>query len=128
MGRHLGYGEETVVAASFLALELFAFDNADEACADGNAWKSRLIHEKKNVDGVTVRRFRAGQKPEIVGEGHSGGQNFLDAEDVLFVVVSELVAAAFRCLDDDLDQAFGLVDGLEQDGIAQALGDLLWHE
>jgi len=46
-----------------------------------------------------------GMNPEVVGKCHSGRQDLFQLEDSLFGIVGVLVAAPFRCFDDDLDHA-----------------------
>jgi len=73
----LGNRNEAVVADGLAAVLLLAFDDADETGAQKAAGKGWLIHENQNVNGVAVTGNRTRQEAEVIGEGHTSGENFL---------------------------------------------------
>ena len=104
-------GDEPVVADALLAVDLFAADNTDKAGADETAGEGGLVHEKEDVDGIAVVGESAGEETEVVGEGHAGGENLLEREDLLVGVEAIFVAASLGSFNDDLKDAI-FVDGL----------------
>src|ERR1700733_3547511 len=107
----LGDGDEAVVADALLAVDLFAADNTDKAGADETAGEGGFVHEKEDVDGIAVVGESAGEETEVVGEGHAGGENLLEREDLLVGVEAIFVAASLGSFNDDLKDAI-FVDGL----------------
>ncbi len=60
-----GDGDEAVVADALFAVELLAFDDADETGADEDSREGGLVHEEENVDGVAVAPAMVrGRKPK----------------------------------------------------------------
>src|SRR5579862_834213 len=113
------YCDEAVVSDLFLSAELFAFDHANKAGPDSNAGESRLIHQKKNVDGISVWCNCLRQEPEVVRKGHPGREDLLQHEYLLMRIEGEFIAAAGGRLDDDLDHAILLADRFEMSRIGQ---------
>src|ERR1035438_2751692 len=99
----IGFGnrDEAIVTDLLLAVELLAFDDSDQPCANGNSRECRFIHEQKYIDRVAIGRESLRQKAKIVREDHSGRKNFLQHEDPLLGIESELVTASLGCFDDD---------------------------
>ena len=83
---------------------LLAFDDADEAGHEGAAGEGGFVHENEDVDGVAVVGEGAGEEAEVVGEDHAGGESGFEDEDLLDVVETVFVAAAFGGFDDDLEK------------------------
>ena len=73
----LGDGYEAVVANPLLALKLFTFDDANKPGKQETAREGWLVHQDEHVDGIAVVGDGAGQEAEVVGKGHSSGENFL---------------------------------------------------
>ena len=52
----LGDGDAPVIANALFAVDLLALDDADETGRNGKTWEGGLIHQKENIDRVTVGR------------------------------------------------------------------------
>lgn len=116
---------QTIVPYFSSFVQLFAFNNADKTRPEQTAWKSRLIHQNQNVDGVAVAGYCSRQKAEIIGKRHPGGEDFAQREDLLIRVESIFISASLGRFNHDLKNVSRLVDRLEQGGIAHRPGRLL---
>jgi len=117
----IGDGNEPVVADALLAVDLFAFDDSDETRRDEDTGEGGFVHEDEDVDGVAIAGEGAGEESEVVGEGHAGGEDLLEREDVLRGIECELVAAEAWGFDDDLEEIVLFVDGLELDRVGEGV-------
>jgi hypothetical protein len=115
----VGNRDEAVVSDALLAVDLLTFDDSDEAGGNENAGEGWLIHENEDVDGVAVSGDGAGEESEVVGEGHAGGKDGFEREDMLIGVKGELVAADTWGFDDDLEEIVLFIDGFELDGVCE---------
>src|ERR1700730_15873714 len=71
-----------------------------------------LIHQHQHVHGVAVVSFSARNEPSAIAKSHSAWQNFIQFENVIIAIKSELVSASFRGFDDYSEQP--LVIGVER--------------
>src|ERR1700728_946358 len=125
----VGFGDsqQAVVPNLLFAVQLFAFNDADEAGTHGNAGKSRLVHQQQDIEGVAVRCKGPGQKTEVVREAHACRQNRLDGKDSLLGIEGKLVAAALGGFNDDEEEAVLFIDGLELGRVGQTFRRTLCH-
>ena len=54
-----------------------------------------FLHQNQYIDWVTIISFSGRNEPEVVRKSHSGGQYFLEFEDVIIRIKSELVSLPF---------------------------------
>src|SRR5215207_3759908 len=84
-------------------LALLDLENADEAHVDEAAGRTRRVHEDQHVERVAVATFGAGYKAEVERKRHPDRQDVAQPKCAALGVILQLVVAALRRLDHDLD-------------------------
>lgn len=110
---------ETIVSYALLAVDLLAFDDADESTLEQAAGKCRFIHQNEHIDRIAVVSQRRRYESEVVRKGHTGWKYFLEREHVLLWIEGVFVPAVFWSFDDHLNGMVVLGDRLESKRIAE---------
>ena len=110
----LSDGDNPIVTDRLPVLGLLRFDHADQTGRHDAARKSRFIHQEQDVDRIAVLRFSARDETKIVRKYGARGQDGTKLEPTEFLVVLESVAAAARCLDNDIGDFAIVIERLGQ--------------
>ena len=103
-GRRLRHADQPVVPDNLARLlPLLDLEDADEAHVDEAPHGTRCVHQDQNIERIAIAARSVRQEAEVEWEGHPDRQDVAQPECGSFGVVLQLVVAALRRLNDDLD-------------------------
>lgn len=94
--------EQPVIPLGFSLFGLLGFYDSDETGRNDASSEGRLIHEDKDVFGISICSFSAGNEAERVGKNHAFRKHMRKREESEFLVVLELVSTATGSFNDSV--------------------------
>src|ERR1700733_11503206 len=103
--RGLGHRHQTIVADGPALFRLFSLEYPNQPNGQQTPDEARMVRDNRDIERVPIRRSSAGNGAEIAREMHAERHDPAELEQPQPRIVFVLVAAALRCIDDDVHEA-----------------------